>query len=114
MHTRSMRMHKRTSLGKPQRAVERLATASAGAPAHPTTPAVEPHPLAAMATSLLLREKQINQSRAKRMEEPMTGKEISEAIGRLAKGKSPGPDHLPYTFQQNSIRTSSTWWPHPS
>ena len=38
--------------GRPQRAVERLATASAGAPACSTTPAVEPHPLAAMATSL--------------------------------------------------------------
>jgi len=43
----------------------------------------------------LLRAKQINKARAKRMEEPLTGKEISEAIGRQAKGKSPGPDHLP-------------------
>jgi len=43
----------------------------------------------------LLRERQINQARAKRMEEPLTGKEVSEAIGRLAKGKAPGPDSLP-------------------
>ena len=39
-------------LGKPQRAVRRLARASAGAPARPTPPAVEQHPPAAMAMSL--------------------------------------------------------------
>ena len=42
----------RTSLGRPQRAYERLATGSAGAAAHPASPAVEVLPLAAAVASL--------------------------------------------------------------
>ena len=42
----------RTSLGRPQRAVERLVTAAAGAAAHPSSPVVEPLRLATMAASV--------------------------------------------------------------
>lgn len=42
----------RASLGRPQRAWERLATGSAGAAARPASPAVEALPLAAAVASL--------------------------------------------------------------
>ena len=42
----------RTSLGRPQRAWERLGTGSAGAAARPASPAVEALPLAAAVASL--------------------------------------------------------------
>ena len=49
---RSMRMLKRTSLGRPQRAVERFATATTAAAARPSSPGVEPLWLASTAASV--------------------------------------------------------------
>ena len=47
-----MRMLERTSLGRPQWAVERLATAAAGAAVRPSSPDVEPLRLTLMAASV--------------------------------------------------------------
>ena len=49
---RDMRMLERTSLGRPQWAVERLATAAAGAAVRPSSPDVEPLRLMLMAASV--------------------------------------------------------------
>ena len=48
---RGMRMLERTSLGRPQWAVERLGMAAAGAAARPSSPGVELLPLVSMAAS---------------------------------------------------------------
>ena len=53
MHgTHGMRMPERTSLGRPQRAVERFGTAAPGVSARPSSPEVEPLRLATMAASV--------------------------------------------------------------